>query len=226
MPRKIDANTTLDDMDDERFFTRAALRADPDAAEFLAQTDTWGDRIDEVRKLTRETLEAVANADAARAISNARLDSLCGRFGDELVLAVNKDRKHPRFMQFFRGTSVKAFCMQAFGRQLLAVRAWAGITDDVFARHKDPILTWTTAGEASLAATAATAGIRGKAQLAREALAQDFTRDRDALHADLSDRARERGLPRDWADAFFRVTRRRAGADEGAVTPQGEGSPT
>jgi len=51
-------------------------------------------------------------------------------------------------------------------------------------------------------------------------LADDLTRLRDGLHRALCERAEEKALPRDWADAFFRVERDGARREEApAPTP-------
>ncbi len=41
MAAKIDHEMTFDDMEDEVVYTRAALRADPDARDLLPLTDGW-----------------------------------------------------------------------------------------------------------------------------------------------------------------------------------------
>jgi len=56
-------------------------------------------------------------------------------------------------------------------------------------------------------------------------MARDLTRERDGLDDALSARARERGLPREWPDLFFRVQSRSkadgTGADPGAPDAEG-----
>jgi hypothetical protein len=48
----------------------------------------------------------------------------------------------------------------------------------------------------------------GQWQIERATLADDMTRERDALWAALDERRRERNLPRDWPSLFFTVQAR------------------
>src|SRR5512143_2786459 len=101
MPRKLPATMTLDALEDETLYTGAALRADPDAAPFASRTDDWIARIDEVRAMDRRARTAMANTDAARMVASDRLGQSCTAFGDDLYMAVRKDRTCSRWLQFF-----------------------------------------------------------------------------------------------------------------------------
>src|SRR5689334_3675805 len=96
-PRKILAKIPLDDVESEVFFTRSAVKADPDAKDLLSMTDGWLALVDAVRAKERAAREAQADADAARIVANTRLDRACVKFGDELYLAVDKDRSAARW---------------------------------------------------------------------------------------------------------------------------------
>ncbi|TKD08937.1 hypothetical protein [Polyangium fumosum] len=214
-PRKIVPTQPLDDTEAEVFFTRSGLKADPDAQDLLPLTDSWLARVDMVRAKERSTREAQADADAARIIANTRLDRACQRFGDELVLAVNKDRTAARWTQFFP-VAVSKFIRQALPRQVARVLGWFESSDPVLDKHRGDLEPWALAAEASLKRTTAVVTVRGEARISREKLAEDLTRERDGLHDALTARARERGLSRDWADQFFRKVRRAKGAEEAA----------
>jgi hypothetical protein len=206
MPRQFDVETTNEELVDEVLFTRAALRADPDAASLLPRTDAWLGWIDELRIKQRNTAEAVANTDAARAVANSRLDYVTSRFGDSLNLAVKKDRASARWKQFFGGyASFVEFCKQALGSQVLAVLAWEPIQDATFEPFRADAIKWARAAETALSHTAATATVRGEAALLEEKVVGDLTRERDGLHAALVNIANEKELPRGWPDTFFRV---------------------
>jgi len=218
MPKKLDTETTLDDHEEEVFFTRAAIQSDPDAADLLPTTDGWLPMVDAVRVLGREKRQKVANSDAARVVANTRLDISCLRFGARLLLDVAKDRKAGRWLQFFATHTATSFTKQALSKQVIAVKAWAGITDETFAEHKDSILGWNDKATHALDDTAGVATVRGQFAMGEERLAEDMTRERDGLHARLVQRATEKKLPRDWADSFFKVERRKRGS--GAEEPE------
>src|SRR5437016_4766255 len=111
MPRKIQGDITLDDAEDEILFTRAALKADPDAQTLVPSTDTWMSLVDDARTKDREARESVMDTDARRIVANARLDAACTRFGDDLFLACGKDTKAKRWTQFF-SVAVSRFIRQ------------------------------------------------------------------------------------------------------------------
>lgn len=80
--------------------------------------------------------------------------------------------------------------------------------------HRTPLETWATAADLAVKRTAGLATVRGTAQIAREQLAEDLTRERDGLHDALSARARDRSLPREWPDQFFKKATRAEPARE------------
>lgn len=212
-PRKITPAMPLDELEAEIFFTRSCIKADPDAKDLLSLTDGWLATVDDARKKDRGAREAQADADAARIVANSRLDTACERFGDELFLAVGKDRSSARWGQFF-STSVSKFVRQALPKQVGRVRGWLGSKDAVLEANREALDSWSKAAQDALGQTAAVGTIRGEARVAREELADDLTRERDGLHDALSARAREKGLPRDWADQFFRKAHRPEAEEE------------
>jgi len=79
------------------------------------------------------------------------------------------------------------------------MKAWLTITGDaVIEKFRAELERWTVAGDAAITATASSAQVRGAGLVAREQLAEDMTRERDGLHAQLVARGHERGLARDW----------------------------
>lgn len=98
--------------------------------------------------------------------------------------------------------------------------------DPVLEQHRAELERWSKVAEAALEQTRGSSAVRGEAWVAREELAEGLTRERDGLRDALAARARERDLPRDWPDLFFRVERRgkKAGDDGSASTPEGHGS--
>ncbi|HSN97603.1 MAG TPA: hypothetical protein VLS89_04865 [Candidatus Nanopelagicales bacterium] len=218
-PRKISAKMTFDDMEVQAFFTRAGMKADPDAADLVPLTDGWIPMIDAARAKDRVAREAQADTDAARVVANTRLDRACEQVGDELYLAVDKDRESARWKQFFPAT-VTRFVRQALAKQVARVFGWLESKDPVVEKHRTALDTWAKAADTAVKRTAGIATVRGEARVAKEQLAEDFTRERDGVHDALSARGRERGLPREWADQFFKkASRGEGGSDEG----EGEG---
>jgi hypothetical protein len=208
--RQITPETTLDDLEDEIGFTRAAIKADPDAADLLPMTDDWLDLVDAVRVKSRQTRFAEVDANAARSVANYHLDRACTQFGDDLLLAVNKDRESARWTQFF-SISTSQFIKIRFDKQIQKVKTWlsSNVNDPIVEKHRQALTTWSSASAASLDKTSNAAMLRANVRIAREQLAEDLTRERDGLFDTLSARARAKGLPRDWPKQFFRVTIRK-----------------
>jgi hypothetical protein len=223
MAARIDIDDTLDHMEDEILYTRAALAADPDASDLLASTDDWLAQVDAARERDRAARVAVSEASASRRVANGRLDAACVGFGDALYLAAGKDRAAARWTRFFRGATSTAsrFVRQPLRDEVAAVRAWLGVTgDDVLDAHRAELERWATAAQQALERTDATATARGEARVAREELADALTRQRDGLEAELVGRGQDRGLARDWPAVFFRTQRRSRGAPEAPPTPE------
>lgn len=206
MARALDANTTFDDHEDEAMFTIAAIQADPDAADLLPMTTTWLPQITTARANALTMRQQAANADALRIVANGRLDAACVAFGDSLYAAVQKDRASARWKTFFSET-VSSFVKQGLDRQVKMVKGWLGLTDTALDAHRSALTKWSDAAADAQVKTAAVGSARGQVWQQREALGDALTRERDGLHAALGQRARDRNLPRDWPDLFFRVQR-------------------
>jgi hypothetical protein len=198
-------------------FTTAALKADPVARELASLTESWLPMIEAVRIKERGTRQAVADADAERAVANGRLDAACLRFADDLLRDVDKDTSSPRFRTFFP-MAPSRFTRQALGAQVTRVRAWLGVKDPVLEQHRAELELWSTAADQALVRTHGGALVRGETRILREELAENLTRERDGLGDALGAKARELGLPRDWPNLFFR-TQSRPAVDEAESLP-------
>jgi hypothetical protein len=172
--------------------------------------------VDDARAAERKARIAVAEADAQRTVANSRLDQACVRFGDDLFIAVGKDKASSRWTKFF-SSAVSRFVRQALPKQVQSVKGWleAG-SDPVLQTHKKDLSKWSDAADAALTKTRGTAVARGDAWEKREEMADSLTRERDGLHEALAACARDKGLPRTWPDTFFRVERRGGSAAEAA----------
>jgi hypothetical protein len=202
--RKLTSETTLDDHEREIIYTRAAVAADPNAADLLSLTDGWDGFVDAARIKRRASWVAQVGADAQRRVSNEGLDGSCTAFGAEVSLQDKPGTEG--FRLFFRNATVSRFIRQPLATQVGAVEAWLITTEHpVLERHRARITPWVRAARAALTATDASAVPMGQWQIARATLAEDMTRERDALWSALDERRRERNLPRDWPGLFFMV---------------------
>ena len=207
MPRLMEASATFDALEDEILFTRAALQADERAASLLESTTSWLSLLDDARAQDRTLREKVANATAARVVSNASLDAATTAFGDSLLLAVGKDRSTSRWTGFFK-EPVSRFIQQGLSSQVSTVLSWLrSASDPVLETHRAELTKWATAAEAALEQTQDLTTLRTQNWQRREALALTLTQERDRLHAALQELARKNALARDWPDLFFLVPR-------------------
>jgi hypothetical protein len=206
-PYKLTRETTLDDYERGIIYTRAALAADPNASDLLHHTDNWEARVDAARNKRRASWVAEVGADAQRRVSNDGLDASASSFGAELGLESKPGTEGYRL--FFRNMTASRFVKQALATQVGAMEAWLPITEHpVLERHRARLTSWIRAARAALTATDAAAVPMGQWQIERATLADDMTRERDALWAALDERRRERNLPRDWPSLFFTVQAR------------------
>ena len=208
MPRRLTREMTFDTLESEAMFTLAALQADPNAADLVPLVSGWIDRIDEVRVFDRQLRQLEANADASRVISNQYLDSSCTRFGDELYLAAGKDRSSSRWTRFF-SMPVSDFVRIGLARQVSIVKSWlSASTDAVLEQHRADLESWSAKCDQALLDTDVVTVRRRDVWEKREALAGGLTKERDALHRKLAERADMQDLGRGWADLFFRIETR------------------
>lgn len=220
MPRKLTADSTCEALEDEILFTDAALRADPDAADLATHSAECLPLVDEVRGKERSLRQTVANVNAARIISNIRLDQSCQSFGRALLFELDNDRTSPRWTQFF-SVSPTQFNRQPLGDQVRKVKSWlSSMVDSVLDQYREVLGRWTESADTALTDTEGLTGQRAQVKQAREQLASTLTQKRDALHTQLVQRAQERGLPREWPDAFFYIESR----PKGKAASEAEGS--
>ena len=218
-PRKLLPTMSLEVFEDEILFTRAAVKADPDAADLLSLTDAWMGMVESARAAAFRAREGVADADGARSVANHRLDAACEKFGDGLLLAVGKDRASARWTRFF-DRAVSRFIRMPLAAQVNRVKGWlTGAADAELDKNRTDLGMWTEKAAGALVATAGTATARGDAWIARDSLAEGLTAARDGLAEALASRARERNMGRDWPSVFFRTTPRRETVEELETAP-------
>lgn len=203
MPRALRASDTLDLLEDEVVYTISALQSDPYAVALVHHTDGWMEMVAEARLLDRKTRQRTVNAEARRVVSNENLDDTCEAFGRDLLKDVEGDTRHTRWRMFF-DVSVGRFVRQALRRQVQAVASWLEHQDPALEPHREALTQWTAAATAAVEDTQALAVERARNQISREQLAEDLSRERDALHQALLDVAQAHKLPGTWPEVFFR----------------------
>ncbi len=222
MPRQLTVQWNFDELEDEILFTRAAIKADEDAADLLPMTDKWLGKIVPIRAADLETREHIAEVDGGRVVANGRFDIACVAFADALFAAVGKDRGSLRWLAFFV-RSVTRFIRMALVDQVARVRGWLSSSKDpVLELHRAELDKRVTAADLAVVSTRGLAVGRGENWQRRAELAEDLTRERDGLHDALSGVARDKKLPRHWADLFFareRRTRPEPAGGGGGTTP-------
>lgn len=202
MPRAITVDTSMADLKTEVIYTRAGLAADPDAADLVGHTDGWLAGAQALEAQMLENLIERTTMDAERSVANIRLDAGCIHFSDDLLHVVNKDRASVRWRRYFDEMPTR-FVRRALAEQVKRVVGWLGTQDSALEPHRAALTLWSGAAQKALDKEEASKQATAKLNLAREAHAKALTRARDALHRLLAERADERELPRDWADAFF-----------------------
>ncbi len=203
MPRPLGVREPLEAMEDEVVYTLSALQSDPRAVALLPMTEGWLELLKDAQKFDRRTRARVVNAEARRVVANQNLDDACEAFATDLLAAVGGDTGAERWRGFF-GASAARFIRQALRKQALAVANWLVSDDPVLEPHRRALEQWTRAASTAVEDTEALAVIRARNQVRREQLAEDLSRERDALHAALTDLASECSLPPAWTGAFFR----------------------
>jgi len=133
MARMITKEFTFDDMENEVRFSRASLKADPDAAMLHPRADSLLGWISAARDKDALARTAVQEASAFRFVANTRLDAACRSFGRDLAHSLSNDRSGARWHRFFRGT-VDDFTSQPLADQAAACLAWLTIDEPVLAR--------------------------------------------------------------------------------------------
>jgi hypothetical protein len=204
MLRPLGVAESLEIVEEEIVFTLSALQSDPRAVSLLPMTQGWLELVRDAQKLDRRTRSRVVNAEARRVVSNENLDDVCEAFGADLRAAVGGDTTSQRWQTFFGGT-VGRFVRQALRKQVVAVAGWLARDDEpTLEPHRRALDHWTRAATAAVEDTAALATMRAQNQIRREHLAEDLTREREALHDALTALAAEHNLPASWTTIFFR----------------------
>ena len=117
---------STDSLHDEIFYTLARLNADPVASDLAP---AFASRLDEFRTLAANELtltEARLQAQAAVDQADGVLDGFVDEFAAVLLIDANKDRKSPKFRQYFGSKAVAAFKRPVLNEELDGCRAWAG----------------------------------------------------------------------------------------------------
>ena len=104
MVKKIDDAYSLEEMRSEVLFSRAALKADPNASDFLPSTGSWLGIVATAADQELAARTALVEATASRTIANQRLDETCRDVGRALAAELKNDRSGARWSRLFHGT--------------------------------------------------------------------------------------------------------------------------
>mgnify|MGYP000523306590 CR=1 FL=1 len=221
MPRKLTGTMALEALRQEVRFTRAALKADPDACDLLSETDAWSGQVTAMRDLEDGVQDAEADADACFAVANQRLDRSCIRFANAKLVSLGMDRSSSQFTRYFK-VPPSDFVRQPLADQRSAVEGWLTVTEDsVLEAHRPELSTWSGKGLEALSMMSAQSQCVATHRTKRETLAAVLTSARDALHRSLAGRADALSLGREWPDTFFK----KEGARPAKATPSSTAEP-
>lgn len=202
MLRTFDHTTPLQDLLMEVLFTRAALEADPDAADLLPQTEGWLPGVLALQSQWLENLILRMGIDARRIVANNRLDPLCFKFGDHLLLAVNKDRASVRWKRYFKEAPSR-FVRSPLAEQTTAVDGWLVTDDPVLEPFRAELALWNGKAKAALAEEPTSRQATANLDARRGEFARQLVTERDRLLWALAVRAEAKSLDRLWPYGFF-----------------------
>jgi len=217
---------TYDDRRKEIRLTRFCVEADPLAAPLLPMTAAWLQDNETAREAQLAADDAEVRSDAFRWVANFHLDHEVRLFAADLEhdqvkngTAPKKAQETTEFRQFFP-VAPNVFVRLPLQDEASRVGAWlAGDSHPTLDGHRAGLKEWQGRSVEALAMTDASALVRGKSQVVRERHAESLTRSRDALWRALADLGEKNGMPRDWADGFFRQVSRAGAAAAGDETP-------
>lgn len=209
MPKQIYISTTVDAIEREVIYTRAALLAQDESKALLERTDSWLEKVEQLRAAEKKLRMREAEVEASRITANQRLNETVTEFGDYLWLQVRKDKASPNWTRFFSNT-ISYFLRQPLADRVAAVRGWLSIDNNAaLDTYKARLERWQKAAQKALEDDAEVSTLRSNKASLRQQIAHALTNERDALHDALSAIARESNFSRGWADAFFAVTVRK-----------------
>ncbi len=221
--RQFHIKMTLDDVRQKSVFTMSALSADPDAEDLLDRTTTWMERIDAVEASQRALQYKEQQVNAQRRVAHTRLVAAARHFADLLLLDVNKNKEAMRWQVHMRKMSITQFSVQPLDDILAQVQAWILLDDPVMQKNaslKAELSLWAERTAKVADGENAVAVQRSLLWQARNTLTSTLTRERDALHAALLNRAHEKNLPRDWPQQFFSVDKTSSTAKKASKTDE------
>jgi len=201
---------STDSLHDEIFYTLARLNADPVASDLAP---AFASRLDEFRTLAANELtltEARLQAQAAVDQADGVLDGFVDEFAAVLLIDANKDRKSPKFRQYFGSKAVAAFKRPVLNEELDGCRAWAGWMLESgseklagFApRAKELVAGGDQALQARRSADDAARAFRLTG--ARRQFIDSLNALRKSTYGVLGSRAHDKGYPLAYPDGFFR----------------------
>ena len=204
MIRKLSDKMTTEDLRDEIVFTQAMLKAHPFVPPELAtHADDWGRELPAFEARQRALRDQRIILDARRGIANEFLARPIGKFSDDLLRFVNKDRTSKLYTQYFSIPPSK-FTGQPLAEEVAAVRSWLPNEQPLLDPYRAELIRWTDTADAVLADDKRALQHTAELRQERERIVAALTEKRDALWGLLAGVARQHHLGRSWPNGFFR----------------------
>lgn len=204
---------SLDAVSDELQFTLSALRSSPPAADQVLVTEALLTEWLAVYEKERQQRAAVIQAQAAVHFADYLLDDWVDRFHLAVLSQAKGDKDHPQYVRYFGIMPPSRLKQPVLGEELEALRglpvSLAASGSSSLQTLGKELETLVHKGDAALAGLqSARSSLRDFQQIGgRSAFVDRCNVVRKQSYADLGKLVhtkRELGLPKDYADAFFR----------------------
>lgn len=220
--RTLSADESVDTIWEELVYTEARLRGDPRTSDLAAPVTEQLERLDGVRRGLWGVWRAEVLAQAAVDSADDDLDDSVDGLGKELLTTVGHDRKHPRFTRYF-SQSPSMVIRKGLQAELEQVRGWpASLATEAEAplqQRGHDLEGRITQGDAAIAQRLQAANARADYRVRQlYTFIDDVNAVRRSLYGELTKRAVEKKLAKDWPERFFKRWARKAPAP---VDPQG-----
>jgi hypothetical protein len=197
----------IDNAWSELAYTRARLKHDANARDFVPQIEVLIERSKQLRSEQQGAWEGEIDAQAGVDAVNDALDVTTVDFGRALDNEI-RDRKSPAYRRYFPVPPSEVVAL-GLENELERVRSWpdylAGEESAALKAFGDRFREHIAAGDAAVEARRMAAAARANHRAsAIHRFFDDVNGARQSLHALLTQRAVERRLGRRWADRFFR----------------------
>jgi hypothetical protein len=206
--RILTENDSLETLWSELVYTEARLANDARVARLAAPIEALLVRVEKIRSGQLAAWRAELQAQAAVDAADDSLEDAVDMMAKDILHAANQDRTHPTYTRYFSRPS-NAVLRLGLESELSVVSTWTESLrveeERAIAVHAKPLEKIIATGKDALEQ-------RAKAQAARaehrhremQRLTEDVNAARRSLYGVLVQRGQEAGMPRDYADRFYR----------------------